>query len=47
MQARLPSSQRRLGLDFKRQSYPLVEHGESNTFNRSIAVAFQFDGRLR
>jgi hypothetical protein len=27
----LPSSQRRLGLDFKRQSCPLVEHGESTT----------------
>ena len=45
--SRLLSSQRRLGIDFKRQSCPLVEHGERNTFNRSIAVAFQFDGRLR
>jgi hypothetical protein len=45
--SRLPSSQRRLGLDFKRQSCPLVEHGESTTFNRSIAVAFQLGGRLR
>ena len=44
---RLPNSQRRLGLDFKRQSCPLVEHDERTTFNRSIAVAFQFGGRLR
>ena len=29
--SRLPSSQRRLGLDFKRQSCPLVEHGETTT----------------
>jgi hypothetical protein len=25
----------------------LVAHDESTTFNRSIAVAFQFGGRLR
>ena len=45
--SRLPNSQRRLGLEFKRQSCPLVEHDERTTFNRSIAVAFQFGGRLR
>src|SRR6266436_363531 len=39
-----PNPQRRLGLDFKRQSCPLVEHDESTTFNRSNAVAFQFGG---
>jgi hypothetical protein len=44
---RLPNSRRRLGLDFKRQSCPLVERDESTAFNRSIAVAFQFGGRPR
>jgi hypothetical protein len=36
-----------LGLDFKRQSCPLVERDESTAFNRSIAVAFQFGGHPR
>ena len=44
---RLPSSQTALGLDLKGQSYPLPEHGEGTTFNRSIAVAYHFGGRLR
>ena len=42
-----PGSQRSLGLDFKRQSCPLVEHRENNALNQSIAGAFQFGGYLR
>jgi len=33
--------------DFIGHSYSLPEHGEGTTFNRSIAVAYHFGGRLR
>jgi hypothetical protein len=33
--------------DLKGHSYSLPEHGEGTTFNRSIAVAYHFGGRLR
>ena len=34
-------------VDLKGHSCSLPEHGEGTTFNRSIAVAYHFGGRLR